>query len=104
MWDIWANLVLSAGACAANIYAFRAGHPELRPVRAAIAVIGAFYAVSYTMLLGGYDRLQWSHVMSRVSVVVWPVAWILPAVMGSRAHQRMTRLIKEHFRLEDGDG
>lgn len=104
MWDIWANAILAASACAANIYGFRSGHPEMRSVRAAIAAIAAFYTVAYIMLLGGYDRLEWSQAMSRASLVVWPVAWILPAVLGARAHQRMTRLIRESFRIEEGEG
>lgn len=97
MWDIWLNLALAATAALANAYAMRYGSPEMRPIRASIAALAAFYTFGYAWLISGVDRRTWSLTLSKVSLVAWAVVWIIPPILAARAHTRMTRTIKERL-------
>ena len=75
---IWLNLAGCVAAIPINLHAARVGfliHPGLART---IAVVAGIYAVGYVMLHTGTVHVAaWSDFYRGVSVVVWPLVWVI---------------------------
>lgn len=78
------NMALATISCAVHVVvAVRLA--RLRALSAASATLAAMYVGAYVWLLVDPDVVHWSQIMRGVSIVVWPLIWILPGVTAVRA-------------------
>ena len=96
---VFALSMLSASAAfAAFAWAFRAGHPALRAVYAAAAIITAIYVVSYPVVLFGWlVPSEWSKYLRPVSLIYWWVALTAPTCGAVLVHKGTRAGVAEFF-------
>lgn len=81
-------VVMSLAAVGAHLFALR-HTPRIaaqeRAVHRATAMLAAFYALGYVAVLCNFVAvLPWSQFFRGVSLLVYPLVWIYPAVMSGR--------------------
>lgn len=90
----WWNAAGALAAAIANTWAAVRGDPRMAPVRTAIAALAAFYLLGYLLVtLGGWDQQAWGAFYRKASIIVWPVVWCGPAVLGVLTYKRTTRAL-----------
>jgi hypothetical protein len=92
---VWVNLF---GALAAVCFNYKASHSGLIPMRKThflITGLAAIYSIAYLMLLLlDLPFLQWSSVLRGVSIVVWPIVWMWPAILSVQAWNNFSKLLE----------
>lgn len=91
---VWVNVAMSFTACGTMIAASRHSFPELRPAFAAGGVLAAIYCGAYLWLGFNLERsAEWSTYVRPVSLIAWPVAWIVPASVSMRLWRKLHRIL-----------
>lgn len=85
---IWLNLILAATSALAAGWAATTDDPRRRPLWGAAAAIAVAYTGGYTWIITGGDVTTWSRVFRGVSIVTWPVVWIIPPIRSAHTHRR----------------
>lgn len=88
------NVVLAAIAGTVNlrVAARVSAHRVLHVV---VGCLAFGYACSYGwLLLNPEMRLEWSQVMSGVSVIAWPIVWTAPALATWRERRQITATLR----------
>ena len=95
------NLLCIVVAFGVNWWAIKRSPPQKRPIRAMITCLCGLYVVAYIWLLSEFPEriLMWSRYMRGVSIVVWGVVWIAPAIMDVRIYRARQ---SDAQRLADG--
>jgi len=87
---LWLNVGGAATACLANVWAGLTGWSDWRWLRLTIATLSAVYVVAYAVLaFGMYPIEVWSPFMRGVSVPVWFIVWVWPAVHSAHVLRRL---------------
>lgn len=90
------NSLLAFASMCANAQAIRGSSPTWRSVHAAIAALAAVYAVAYAYLaVWPHAILTWSQTMRGVSLLAWPLVWIIPAVVQRRSNRQVRDIINK---------
>lgn len=90
------NAILAAVACVVNLRALPHNSPTWRNVHVSIAALAAVYVGGYLYLaIWPENLLTWSQTMRGVSMLAWPVVWIIPAVVQRRSIRRTNQILEE---------
>jgi hypothetical protein len=81
-------------AVAVNAWAARNDDRRRRPLRVAIGLLAAVYAVGYVWVLTTGDIADWSELFRGISVISWPLVWCAPPITGVIIHQRDKRKLQ----------
>lgn len=91
---IWINFFFSSGAA---WFAYKASKEGLFGMRNTFKFISAFailYSIAYLiLLLFDVNFLSWSAVMRGVSIGVWGIVWIAPAVVSVKLWKQITKSV-----------
>ena len=109
---IWLNLIGASAARWVNLYAcWHWRHTRAAVMYGALMMLSWFYACGYVYLLNTGDTAGWSNFYRSVSLVVWPLVWMMPSFVATsvrrkelRSLARSTQVAKEHLRLRQAEG
>lgn len=115
MSRVWLSLALAAAACVANGWATFHCRPAMRLTYGATTILAALYVGAFAALIGGWrlpfldgtDRAAWSHTLSWLGFIVWPLVWTLPAVRETASRRRLDAelsQIAEARGIDPGEG
>ena len=97
---VWLNMGGAATACLVNLWAGLTGWPDWRWLRFTTSVLASIYVVAYLVLIfGPYPITVWSPFMRGVSVPVWFVVWVWPAVHSTLVLRRLRTQIQREQAL-----
>ena len=96
-----ASCVLAGVAFGANSWAAYTATGAWRFVHTAIAGMSGLYTGAYLVLVGTDVNLEdWSQVMRGVSLWVWLIVWILPAVIRIKTTPKIRAELADRFVAE----
>lgn len=88
------NALLALLSACANIGAVRGSTATWRSVHVTIAALAVVYSAAYLFLaVWPHAILTWSQTMWGVSLVAWPLVWIIPAVVQRRSNKQVRDII-----------
>lgn len=90
----WVNVFGAVLALYCNYWASSKGLISMRRTHFLISGLASLYVSAYLILLiSDIQFIQWSSVMLGISIIVWPIVWIIPALLSIQVWKRVSELI-----------
>lgn len=101
---LWINTIGAAGALYVNVQAYRFGLSRFRKACFMVAGLSFVYVAAYLFLLfGDVDYLLWSSWLRGVAMVVWPVVWMMPAIISWKAWGKLLTEVAQYNRTPEDE-
>ena len=91
-WVTIANTLGAAVAAALNLWASHHAPPPWRRLRLCVGTLGLIIAAAFGSRFWFADQSAWASMMGGVSLLVWPIVWIWPAVLTLRTMRAVERI------------